>query len=785
MSNSMMLVKSNIKKTKAQTAAIFILIVITALLINLCLMVGLDYQDGYDVIHDELNEADVTLMLAGLDSEAERFESDYLADNAKVESYQVSPVAMLEGAVPYGEDSSYKTFFYAISKSEADKKTVGKYRYEQQTAGSGVFLPYLFYQSGQYAVGDRFVLDDNGAEVIDATVRGFYSCVMTSNANARICGFILTDDVYETVAKPQETPLGKIASVMVSAKLTDGVDCAQFEYNATSDIAKDYANLKLLESNNTELVKSTEYSTQIIAVAVIAVAGLVFAIVSIVLIASNIAFFINTNMKNFGMLKAIGYKSGKLRRTILAEFALVGMLAVACGTLLSYAVFPALNTRMESITAVPYPVRFMGKPVAITAVVIMVLVLVTTWAATRNIKRLPPIAAIRSVQVGKRQQRAVVPVETSKLPITWNLALKTMCLNWKQNLIVFIILLGISLGSVFCVLMYQNVVQQQEPIIAMTNQIAHSFVRVDSAQDEALRKQLEGDDRVENYYMYSRRSKVLVDDTVLLSIVVDDCRKIDNKVMVHSGVMPVKDDEVAVGVLYAEKNAVHLGDTLSISLGDNKADYKVTAFLQMVGNSGNDIIFLTDGYKKLATPDQHDYLVVLNDDNDIERFNSDMAKRFPDAHIEDFQKYVEGTTADFIQLMRFIIIGIVVICVSLMAFVLYVLVKTMLFKKQKENSIMKSVGYPTNALIAQTALSFLPVVILSLCISLPLASFTINDIFSLFIHNLGVFHTVFEFSALWVVLAGVFIVVLSIGFVWLFSLKLRRCSPKELLSDNV
>lgn len=783
MNSSFMLVKSNIKKTKAQTVAIFVLIMITSLLINLCLMVALDYQDAYDVMHEELNEADVTLMIAGLDGEMERFDGDYLDGNSDVLFYESTPVSMLEGSVPYGKDN-YKAAFFAIGKTKADAKTVGKYRFEQQTDGSGVFLPYQFFVSGNYAVGDRFVVENNGENIVDTVVRGFYSCTMTSTAAARICGFILTDDLYATVDTTQELPFGKLTCELVSIRLKSGVNSATFEYSATSELAKEYSGLKLIESNNTELVKSSEYSTQIIAVAVLAVAGLIFAVVSVVLISSNIAFFIRTNMKNFGMLKAIGYQSRKLRRTILAEFTVVSMIAVLFGTALSYGIFPPLNTLMESITGILYPMHFMVKPLVVAVAVIMSLVLATAWISTRTIKRLPPISAIRNVNMGKRQERNVLPVETTRLPVNFNLALKTMFLNWKQSVIVFITVLGISLGSVFCILMYHNVVLSQEPIIKMTNQYAHSFVQIDKSRDEALKELLDGDERVENYYMYAHRSKVVADGTVMLSIVADDCTKIDNEVMVYKGVMPKKDDEVAIGALYAENHNVKLGDTITVSLGEQSAEYKITAFVQIVGNSGNDIVFAVGGYEKLATLDKYDYLITLYDDDEIQSFNADVVQSFSDAHVEDYKKYLEGTTADFIKLMRFIIIGIIFICVSLMAFVLYVLVKTILIKKQREYSIMKSIGYSTKTLIAQTAISFLPTVAVSLAVSLTLATLTINDIFSFFIHDLGMLKTVFRFPVSWVVLAGVGVVALSFTFVCVFSLKIRKYSPRQLLAGN-
>ena len=783
MNNILMLLKSNVKKTKAQTVAIFVLITITVLLIHLSLMLALDYQSGYDVLHDELDEADVTLMIAGLDSEIDRFECDYLREKTEIDSYQISPVAILDGSVPYGEYDC-KAVFFAIRKSEADAKTVSKYRYDSESEGSGAFLPYAFGVSGHYSIGDRFTLCNNGKNVIDTVVRGFYSATQTSGEMSRICGFILTDDLYGSVDQTQSLPIGQIRHVMASVRLKEGVDSSRFEYNAISDIAKEYTKLKLVESNNTTLVKSTDYATQVITVAVLGVAGLVFAIVCAVLIASNIAFFIQTNMKSFGMLKAVGYRSKTLRFTILAEFVIVGIVASLCGTALAYAVFPPLNTLTESITGIPYPIRFMWKPFAIAFAVVMLLILITARFATRGIKRLPPIAAIREVDTGKGLKSNTLPVEKSILPIHLTLALKTALMNRKQNLIVFIALLGISLGSVFCVLMYQNVVQDQAPIIELTNQNAHSFVRIAAKDDGSFRQFLESDDRVENYYIYSRRSKVLVNDEVLLSIVIDDGKKIDNDVMVYSGTMPENENELALGVLFAANNGISLGDTVTASLGGITENYRVSALVQFVGNAGSDVVFTIGGYTKLTPLGEYDYLITLRDPTGIAEFNAGVTQAIPGAYTENYEKYIIGSTADFIGLMRFIIIGIILICVLLMAFVLYVLVKTVLLKKQKEYSILKSIGYPTKVLIAQTALSFLPVVFLSLAVGLPLASFTINDIFSLFIRNLGVFRTAFSFSALWVFLSGVLAFVLAGVFLCVFSLKIRKYSPKQLLSDN-
>ena len=59
---------------------------------------------------------------------------------------------------------------------------------------------------------------------------------------------------------------------------------------------------------------------------------------------------------------------------------------------------------------------------------------------------------------------------------------------------------------------------------------------------------------------------------------------------------------------------------------------------------------------------------------------------------------------------------VVIISVIVTALVLYLLMKTLLYNKRKDYGIYKALGYTSGNLILQTALSFMPAIILSVIV---------------------------------------------------------------------
>ena len=64
MAKYIVLIRSNLRKAKGQTAAEFVLILLAAAMMNLWLMLSLDYRQNFDRCHQRLNAEHVAVCAA-------------------------------------------------------------------------------------------------------------------------------------------------------------------------------------------------------------------------------------------------------------------------------------------------------------------------------------------------------------------------------------------------------------------------------------------------------------------------------------------------------------------------------------------------------------------------------------------------------------------------------------------------------------------------------------------------------------------------------------------------
>ena len=120
----------------------------------------------------------------------------------------------------------------------------------------------------------------------------------------------------------------------------------------------------------------------------------------------------------------------------------------------------------------------------------------------------------------------------------------------------------------------------------------------------------------------------------------------------------------------------------------------------------------------------------------------------------------------------------------IIAFVLYLLVRTMLNQKNRDYGIMKALGYTSGQLILQTALSFMPTVILSTAVGLVLCCFIINPLMALFLGEVGIVKCTFAVPVGFTALAGAGLVLFAFATLCLLSLRIRKIAPRVLLSGE-
>ena len=145
---------------------------------------------------------------------------------------------------------------------------------------------------------------------------------------------------------------------------------------------------------------------------------------------------------------------------------------------------------------------------------------------------------------------------------------------------------------------------------------------------------------------------------------------------------------------------------------------------------------------------------------------------------------IEGAASVYVSLVTMIVILVLVLSAVIITFVLYLLVRTMLNKKKRDYGIMKALGFTTVQLILQTAVSFMPAVIISTTVGLIVNSWIINPLIAVFLSGIGIVKCTFGIPADFIVISGIGLILFAFAIVCLLSLKIKKIAPKALLAGD-
>lgn len=780
MNRNILLARANIRKAKGQTTAIIVIVLLSSLMMNLWLMLSMDYRKNFDRCHDRLNDGHVNIAAYVTDDDFKNFISDALKERSDVTDYTVSDAFCEPFSFEYngGELSQLGVL---LNKEDALSRNVGKFEItEDSDIKSGIYLPMLYSTGDNYAVGDTIKVTFLGEE-FEYTVCGFFNSAMIGSHNCNMMSLLLTEDKFEEFSK--ET--AALKSVYVSARINDVSKCEDISSELKDAILKEFPEV-VVTGNDYKMVTTSRYISQMICAGILSAMAFLVLLIGVVVIASNIANYIQENMQNLGALKAVGYTSGQIISALLAQFAGISAIAAVVGTALSYCVFPGINEMMIAQTGIPYAVRFQPLPILFTVIFITGIVSAAVYFSAKKIKKIEPITAMRQGISTHNFKKNHVQLEKTSLPINAALAMKTMFGGLKQNVTVCVTMLVISLILVFSVTSARNTIVDVQPMIEMiAGEFADSAINVNLNREEELISVLENDSRVEKFYLFTNNNMEIqhVGGTTLYVSVTNDCSKMNNQSMAVEGRYPKYDNEFAVAAKYAKDNDIKVGDEISLKVGNTTEKYIVSGFTQNTNSLGKDCIMTREGYEKLASLPNVTYYIDLAEGNDVDDFNSELSERFgSDVNaVQNIQSILESTGGVYVLLMTFLVIAIVIISCIVIIFVMYLLVRTMLNNKKRDYGILKALGFTTGQLVVQTAMSFMPSIIISTAVGIAVSMQIINPLMAIFLSGIGVVKGTFIIPVELSIIAGIVLVLFAFGAACLMSLRVKRIAPRELL----
>lgn len=768
---------SNIRKAKGQSVAIIILTLIAALMLNLWLMLTLDYKANFDRYHDKLNAEHVTLSVDGNTEEFQKFLSQTIESDSRTSEYQLDNCMHMTGTFPYngGEVSSWFVF---LEKQTALTRAIGRIEIvEEGSYTSGVYLP-MIYKTDDIAVGKPIEISI-GNHTETYTVCGFFNSIMLGSHNGRMIEIVLTDDLYTEL----ENSAYATQATLCSIRLADRSESVNYETSLKNAVSKRYPNI-IMVSNSYNLVSQSRYISQMICSGVISAMAFFVLLIVLVVIVSNIINYIQVNMKNLGALKAMGYTSWQLVCSLLLQFLGLVSAAAVAGIGLSYLLFPAVNAMMITQTGIPYNMRFLPLPLIISLIILIGAVSLAVWGASNRMKKIEPVVALRSGIQTHNFRSNHVPLEKTNAPLSLALALKNTFSGLKHNITIAVTMLVLSLIVVFSGLMFKNMIMNITPFLDLIGgETADSCINVQTEAEEDFINEANADNRVEKLYLYNSLNVSHVGGEELLATLCDDFSKVNNQNTVFKGRFPKYNNEIAIAGKYAKENGLEIGDEIKIITNGKQETYLICGFTQISNNLGRDCLLTRAGYERLGTLTNTSYYINLTDNTDIDAFNLEMKERLgEDVNTTiNVRTVIDSTASVYVSLMIMIVIAILMLSAVIITFVLYFLVRVMLNNKKLDYGILKSLGFTTGQLILQTALSFMPTIILSTVVGLILSTLIINPLMSLFLRGIGIVKCTFIVPIGFIVLAGIGLILFTFAMACLLSLKIQKMAPRDLL----
>lgn len=775
-----LLARANLHKAKGQIIAITVLLLLASSMLNLWLMLSMDYKQNFERSHNRLNEGHVTIAVDGNRTEMKEFLAQTLKNDIRTTEFSLDDSMHMVGLFENngGEINSELIF---LEKENALSRPVGKVEIvEDSQFQSGIYMPML-YKSDDIAIGKAIEISI-GSKKISYTVCGFFNSIMAGSHNCSMCELLLTEDKYKELQDTGYAP----QSTLCSVRIADKSQSENYEAMLKNAVSSRYPSVRSV-SNSYALVSQSRYISQMICSGIMSAMALFILLIALVVISSNIINYIQENMQNLGALKAVGYTSRQLIRSLLLQFLGLTLIFAAAGIGLSYCLFPFVNTMMISQTGIPYPVHFLPLPLLLTLLISCGTVAIAVWLSSRRIKKVEPIVALRQGVRTHNFKRNHIPLENTKAPLHAALALKTTFSGMKHNITVCITMLVLSLVLVFSGLMTENVIIDMTPFLNLiVGEMSDSCINVNAENEEDFLREMNTDRRVEKVYLYHSIEVRHVNGIGLIATICDDFSKADNQNVVFEGRFPKYDNEIALAAKYAREKNLEIGDEITITIDGRQATYLISGFTQISNNLGKDCLLTRSGYERLSSLQNTSYYLHLADGIDIDTFNSDVKEQFGNeinAAI-NVDSTIEGASTVYVTLMIVIVIAILILSAIVITFVLYLLVRTMIGNKKQDYGILKALGFTTGQLILQTALAFMPAMILSTIVGVTVCCFIINPLTALFLNSIGIVKCTFTVPVGFIAVMAIGLILYAFAIICLLSLKIKKISPRALLAGE-
>ena len=766
----------NLKKDKGSYISFGIVVLITAIMLNLALVLVFQVDRAYDNKFEDLETATINVCIPQIQ------DTDTLREDVKglegVSEVECREAVFLEAVVKdfRGTDFSMNTVFY--NKDEfRDMNKLDIKEESAESTGESIYLPLYVASFGKFGLGDKIIYEI-GDRKHTFLISGVLEEMQYGNYGKGLMGAYLPKSVYEEFANEYEQHMVTEYSIIAN----DNTEI-NFLNNEISNLLEE-KNITMLTSCDKASTKDTRIMVCDLLILVLLAFALVILLVSVFLCKFRIRNSIEEDMVNMGVLKALGYTGNMIIGSVVLPYLMVTLIASLLGVIVSYGILPSLSELLTLQAGFSFGLLFDIKGFICVEIILVFIVTVFTYAAAKRIRKLQPINAIRGNSEGKAIKKNYFPLEETHGNAKLLLVLKLVFSNGKQNALLFGVFFVLTILIAFASTLFYNVIVKPNNFIStLSEEIPEIIIYPKEQYEAALLSDLQSDSEIKTVLKYTMGT-VNIDDVPVTVFACEDFSKVSND-LCYLGENPNEKNEIALGSAFEGK--YKLGEQIEIQNGDVSCSYEITGFVQSVNYQGNVCEFSMEGYAALNSETIVPSLYVyLQDWTDVERYIEEIEESYGDTIFNqvNYQKMTETTQEMYSGITSIIVIVIFVLTILIALFVLYIVIKTLLVQRKQELGIYKAIGYSNWQLMVQLMGSFLPSSVLAVLLSSGLGLIYVPKINRFIFQTIGAVKNNMEVSFTFLMIFALIQIVVNLIISILLIKPIKKISAYALIKEN-
>lgn len=778
-----MIAKSNINKNRSMTLTLMALITFAAILLYIGVSVVLQMNSFIDDKNKELNGSDFLTLAPKkydqliIDTLREMGGYDQLEE---VEA--IYTTASFQNLTHVDKKQSMDCLFLNAEREESIAKLKIMEEGEKLLSNS-IILPYYLKIARGYKTGDEIAITYDGKEHI-YVIYGFAEDIifaLPSNYSAFKCY------IYEEEFQKLYEEAGNSQFSLIKLKVTDGTDLSSYG-NDFVNISNDKA------EESTAGITSLDYETMkigdsvflTILMAIIIAFSAIILLIALTVIRFAIVTYIEGNMKNIGSLEALGYTGKELVRSTVVQFELIALISICLGLLIAFSCTGIVTNMASSSVGLKWDSGIHPLSVMIDVMVIMLLVFMIAYLTASRLKKITPIMALRGGILTHNFKRNHFPLSKSSLNVNLTVGLKTLMHNMKQNITIMIIVCLMSFVAVFTFTINYNF-----------NVDNTAFLRLVGIEKSQLVLSYYGDNTKELFEEISKQEQVKKtikvsginmtayyeeNEATPLVNIYSDFEDLEISTVIR-GRYPNHDNEITVTGQVLKELHAEIGKVITLKSKVAEQEFIIVGITQQINNLGKGAAITEEGMKRINP----DYVpsglnIYLQEPSQTEKVKQLLESKYSKFHpiIRNFDEMFNSVQESFNKAIISLCIGCIIISLSIIALVLFLLIRLKLIKERMNLGVAKAIGYTTGQLILQFIFSFTPVCILGALIGAILAVLFINPIMSLLLSVSGIMNCSFTISTLLVILIFLALSIFSILITTAVARTVKKITPQEL-----